>query len=369
MCAAVLAVALYLAAAPSVGGELITNGGMDPPFGDGMPRGWQKNCWGKNTVAFSPGEPHQGTSSLKVACTAFETGAVQFLCPLKVVGGRHCRISLWMRAQGGVGSVGVGLRERPEPYTMHLSAEFEPGEEWEQFTFEGTSDRSDERAGLFIWFAPDGPGTLWVDDVSVVEGGPRVLELPLPTGNVVPNASFEMALERDWRSRHVRPTLDETRPLHGGRSLRWDLDGQADQLVTRLIEFGGQGKPFTLELAARAEGSATIEASVWPAVMVGASGPLLRLEAVPKADWGVFRSTGPLPSNRNGSYFLTVDVRPKGKARVWLDAVRLAPGDGSDPFRCSKPIEASLACPKLAHIHREGEAVRLGRACKYARPT
>jgi hypothetical protein len=252
---------------------------------------------------------------------------------------------------------------------MHLSAEFEPGEEWEQFTFEGTSDRSDERAGLFIWFAPDGPGTLWVDDVSVVEGGPRVLELPLPTGNVVPNASFEMALERDWRSRHVRPTLDETRPLHGGRSLRWDLDGQADQLVTRLIEFGGQGKPFTLELAARAEGSATIEASVWPAVMVGASGPLLRLEAVPKADWGVFRSTGPLPSNRNGSYFLTVDVRPKGKARVWLDAVRLAPGDGSDPFRCSKPIEASLACPKLAHIHREGEAVRLGRACILARGT
>jgi hypothetical protein len=114
MRAAMLAVVLgVLSSAASRADELIANGGMEPPFGDGMPHGWQKNCWGKNTVTFSPGEPHRGTSSLKVACTAFETGAVQFLCPRKVVGGRHYRISLWMRAQGGVGSVGVRT-----PYTL-----------------------------------------------------------------------------------------------------------------------------------------------------------------------------------------------------------------------------------------------------------
>ena len=40
-----------------------------------------------------------------------------------------------------------------------------------------------------------------------------------------------------------RPTQDERRPFHGSRSLRRDLDGQADQLATRLIELSRSSSP------------------------------------------------------------------------------------------------------------------------------
>ncbi len=339
--------------------ELAPDGGMEPPFASGLPRGWQNNCWGKNKVVFSQGKPRSGAASLKVECKSFETGAVQFLYPLRVQRGKQYAVSAWMRASGAVGTVGVGLRHRPSPYTMHLSAQFEVGDEWERYRFAGTSTNADGQAGLFLWFKPDGPGTLWVDDMSVVETEPKPVDLPLPKGNVVPNASFELPLKRDWRSRHAVPRYDTDVPFPGARSLRWDLDGKADQLAARLLEFGGRGTPFTLALAARAKGTATIVAELWPAVRATARKPLLRLVCQPKKEWQVFRATAPLPSSSNGAYYFLLDVRPQGKATVWLDALRLEPGDGTGPFRSLRPVEAALGCSTLAHIHRSGDPVRL----------
>ena len=70
---------------------------MEAPFTGGIARGWQNNCWGTNTVTFSPGEPRAGKTSQKVACTSFTNGAVQFLYPLAVAAGKQYKVSLWMR--------------------------------------------------------------------------------------------------------------------------------------------------------------------------------------------------------------------------------------------------------------------------------
>ena len=350
---------LVLSATPS-GDELIPNGAMEGPFAGGIARGWHNNGWGKNTVTLSPGEPRSGKASQKMACSSYANGAVQLFHPLPVAAGKRYKLSLWMRAEGGVGSVGVGLRHVPSPYTMHAGASFEPGDEWEPFTFEGTSARSDDRAGLFLWFAPDGPGTLWVDDVSVVAVDPQAVRLPLPPGNVVPNASFELALQRDWRSRTASPRYDTQKPFHGARSLRWDFAGAgADTLAARAVEFGGHDRVFTLAVAVRARGQATLSAALWPAVRVGAKGPVLRLECRPQGEWKVFRTSGPIPADAGAAYCLEIDVRAPQAATVWLDAVRLEPGDAAGPPRCRRSLEATLACDALAHVHRPGQPVRL----------
>ena len=355
----VLMLAACVAATAASAASLVPNGAMEPPFHGGLAHGWVRNCYGRNTVATSQDAPHAGKASQKIACAAFESGAVQFYYPLKVKAGTLYTVSLWMRATGGIGTVGVGLRHCPAPYTMHLSAEFEPGETWEKFTFTRPSMTTDERAALFIWARPAGAGALWLDDVTVTEGTLEPLVLPAPTGNVVPNASFELALERHWRSRQRRARYDTREPFHGSRSLRWDLDDNADQLAMGLVEFGGNDKPFTLALAARAKGRARIHAELWPAMRVQGASPFLRLECQPQQEWKVFRKTAKLPSSPNGAYYFVLDVHAEGKATVWLDAVRLEPGDGAAAFRTCRPVEASLECPSLAHIHRQGRRPRL----------
>jgi hypothetical protein len=350
----------FLVAAAACAGELVQQGGMEGPFSDGLAGGWRNNCWGKNSVAFSPGSPRSGKCSQQVACRKYDSGAVQFYYPLRVAAGKRYRVSFWMRTEGVVGMVGAGLRQISEPYTMHLSSSFEPGEGWEQYAFEGTSTKSDQQAGLFFWFSPEAPATLWVDDVSVIEGETQPLQLPLPAGNVLPNASFEIALDRDWQWRDVRPSSDAEGPFHGRRSLRWHLDGRPAQLVSRAMEFGGNGRPFTLGLAARAAGEAVVSAEVWPAVTIEAGGPLLRIECRPTSEWETFRAAGPLPASSNGAYYVIVRLRAPGRADVRLDAVRLEPGDGKTPFRCRRPVEASLGSAALGHIYRQGAPIELG---------
>ena len=111
-------------------------------------------------------------------------------------------------------------------------------------------------------------------------------------------------------------SVERKEARHGGQCLRWDLDGRAGQLASRCIEFGGRGKPFVLALAARGEGEATVVAELWPAVRATAKRALLRLQCQPTKQWQVFRATGPVPSSSNGAYYLTIDVRPTGKAKV-----------------------------------------------------
>jgi hypothetical protein len=357
--AAIALIFMLSCAADARAGELIGNGTLEGPFAQGIAHGWQNNCWGENSVTFSPGVPHAGKSSQQIACRSFQSGALQFLYPLRVLAGKHYKVSLWLRAEGPVGMVNVGLRKQPHPYTMHLSKSFEVSEKWEPYSFEGDLFQADEQAALFIWFTPEANATLWVDDVSVVESEPKSAERPLPTGNVLPNADFEIAVDRDWQSPAAQAVADTDKPFHGQHSLRWQLAGGPVQLNSRAIEFGAHGEQFTFALAARAVGQTSVVAEVWPAVLVDGTKPLLRLECQPSTEWNVFRTSGPLPAGGDGAYFIRVHLTPRQRASVWLDAVRLEPGDGQTPFRCNRPLEASLSCAPLAHLFREGTPVAL----------
>ncbi len=204
------------------------------------------------------------------------------------------------------------------------------------------------------------PATLWIDDVSVAEVEPQTAAAPAATGNVLPDADFEIPFDRDWQCRGGNLQLDDDSPFHGRHSLHWELGGRRARLCSRAIEFAGDGRPFTLALAARARGDATLIADVWPAVNVDHGEPLLRLECKPGAQWRVFRTTGPLPPSSNGAYYVAIQPRGRDGGDLWLDAVRLEPGDGEGPFHCRRPIEASLTSAPVAHIYRVGKPVELG---------
>ncbi len=350
---------LLLVTATACAGELIGNGGMEKPFVKGVAQGWRNGSYGKNVRTFSSGKPHSGKSSQQIACRSFEGGGIQFIYPLRVTAGKHYKVSLWLRAEGVVGMVNVGLYHVPAPYTRHLYTSFEPGESWQQYTLEGVSPESDEQAGLFVSLFPEASTTLWVDDVSVIEDGSPTVKQPLAAGNVVPNADFELAIERDWQGRRMTPYQDTQKPFHGQHSLRWDLDGSSAELVSRPLEFGTNGQPFTLAVSARASGQAAVTAELWPTMMIGVDRPLLKLDCQPGANWKVFRSSGPLPASNDGAYYLKLRLHSQQRVSVWLDALRLEPGNAETPFRCRRPVEASLNCAPVAHIFRQGAPVAL----------
>ncbi len=366
ICAAVF---LLVGVGAAAAGELIDNGGMESPFVDGVARGWHANRWGSNTATYSPGPGHSGQSSQEIACQSFDNGGVAIRSLLKspIVSGRRYTVSLWMKAGGFVGMVRVSVRT---PKGALFNAWFEPNETWQRYQFEGVSGKSGEQAELIIISGDAGNAKLWIDDVSVAESEPQMAVTSPVAGNVIPNADFEIDLDRDWQCRGADARLDDVDPFHGQRSLRFDLDSRPvqfssrngdrpAQFSSRPIEFTGDGHTFTLAMACRARGDASVSAKVWPAVKIGAREPLLELKCTPGAEWKVFRKTGPLPASNNGAYYVTVSFRSRQRASVWLDAVRLEPGDANGTFRCRRPIEAALTCAPVAHIYRKGKPVEL----------
>ena len=351
-------VGLFLAMG-GAGGELLTNGGMESPFVDGIAHEWGKNCYGQNVAVFSAGPPRVGRALATRRVPIVSAAARSSFAPLAIAKGKHYRISCRLCADGGVAAVNAAIRHGPEPYTQHLSAAFEPGEDWEEFTFEGIALESDDQAGLFFWFQPAGPGTLWIDDVSVIESEAIAREGPPPCGNVLPNASFEVDWRRAWRSTPTQPSVDPEKPFHGRQSLRWDIDSRPARFVSQLVEFAGGDKPLALCLAARTNGNVTLTATLWPGVRLDGTTPVLRVRCEPKSDWAVFEARGAVPSSPNGTYYLEITLDGKEGASAWLDAVRLEPDEAAGAMRCRRPLEASLSCDRPGHIFRQGQPVTL----------
>ena len=352
----ILCVSFFLVSAKTLhAGNLVHNGGCDGPFHDGIASGWVKNCYGINDVTFSRSEPHAGAASQKVTCARFESGAVQFYLPVKLEAGKYYRVTAWMRADGGVGSVLLGLRQGPAPYRMHLSDEFEPGRQWRRFSFEGRCGGSEAVAGLFVKFEPAGPGSLWIDDVEVIETEPPKLDLPVPARNVVPNGSFEVATTPDWRSRKGRMEIVQGDAFHGDRALRLRLDAGSDRLFSRPVVFGPDERPFRLSFGAKANGEATVSVRVWSAM--SEEKPLLALNAKPRDAWKVFEKTAVLEPSPNGAYYFEIGVNAKEEATVSLDAVCLSPETAG--FSTRRDVEASLSCARPNHAFRIGEPVEM----------
>ncbi|MEW6355566.1 MAG: endo-1,4-beta-xylanase [Planctomycetota bacterium] len=343
--------------------ELIENGGLEGLFSNGMPKGWQKNCYGINETVFSEetGNVHGGKSALKVQCTSFDGGAVQFLSPLSVRKGRFYRCSFWLRAEGGVERVAALLRRGPPPYTRLVGREFTPSAEWQRFTFEGISLSDEDRAGFFVHFQPAGGGTIWLDDVSVIETDPaEVIESGTPpTHNVIPNSSFEICPWRDWRVVNGEGVLDDDAAV-GSKSLRVKWSGAGCQIRSRLMKFATGGREFTLSASIKGRGlSGDVQIALMPGVVITGQRPQIPLTAAPAPEWKRHSVAEKILPSLNGYFYLRIILPPAEDGVLWLDGLCLRAGGAVQPYSAAAPIEYTLSAEKTANIFRQGEPVKI----------
>jgi hypothetical protein len=350
---------------PAWAANVLQNPGFEPPVTEqGMAQSWWANPYGPCKTVFSLDEnkPHSGKTSQKIDCVERTGGASQFLQPLKIEAGKLYKIKLWMRAEGNVPSVGAGLRQHPSPYRMHISATFEPGNDWDLFEFEGVTVDAEENAGLFIWFEAEGSGAVWVDDASVEVFDAKPPGGPPPEGNVIPNGSFEVNPLRTWDNIGAQADWPSTEPLtvaHGRRGLHVRLTNGPDFVLhTPCVEFNGNGETFSLACSARATGApVTLDVDVLSALQIKQGGSLLHLSVAPTADLTRFVATGPVVSSLNGAYWISVTARSKGNADVWLDAIALSREAASLGFHPAARLEAALTTAVFDNIFAPGEAV------------
>jgi len=187
-------------AASGLRADMLGNGGMEGPYANGLAQGWTANCYGSNAVAFAEETAgvHGGKSAQRVTCSAFASGGVQFHSGgLAVEKGKPYTLTLWLKGDLRR-RLTISIRQRGAPYAAYLSSGVRIKPEWTPVVITGEASGSDADCCVFFNYAE--PGTLAVDDVSLVPGlsEPSALAsvgLVPQKGNRIYNGGFEAGVE------------------------------------------------------------------------------------------------------------------------------------------------------------------------------
>lgn len=362
-----LVLVLAFAITPVVAENLIGNPGFEGPAGPGLAEGWRDNTWGdtKTVYAIDSVNPHSGKTSQRVEGVRGQSGASQFLWPIKLQAKQRYHVQLWVRAEGRVPSVGVCLRQGPEPYRHYLPSQITPTRQWQLLDFSGFVPVSDDTAGLYIWFEPQSTGTVWVDDALVGIVDPTAPQGLPPTGNVIPNGSFELDTRRTWDGTGMPvestpwPAGLATPPADGSRAMRAKLEmNQSFRLTTPCLPFNGNNLPLTLACSARATGGpVSLTVALHSADRIGQPGDMLRLDMTPGETLQRHEKTGQVPCSYVGAYYVTIEGKAEQPAEVWFDAVSLSPKGAQ--YEPAAKIEAALSCDTFANVFAPNEPVKV----------
>ncbi len=154
------------------------------------------------------------------------------LCQVGAVGvekGKWYRVTFWARSQE-LDRASVALHDTNGWQQCGLWQSFRPRERWRKFNyrFQATHD-CHETSRLQVWFTST--GTLWIDDMSLVEiarpPNANILE-DIGSKNLIPNSSFECGAD-GWISRGCWTLFGEpaeTDSVHGTHAMRvaWSRD-------------------------------------------------------------------------------------------------------------------------------------------------
>ena len=405
--ACLLALAIVGAApavAPAAETNLVRNGSFD---GDadrsGAPDGWRASGDSRLVAQkLSVDKGRDGSRCAKLECTRFTAGnpaCHAMLCQMDVPvrRGMGYRLTLWGRGKDiAAETVAIAISDTRSWSNCGLNGAFAPTPQWRpyEFVFRATRD-CPKGSRLQLWFGST--GTLWVDDVAMVEAG-RDLYRPgnvVPSvggarGNLVPNAGFECGTDgwgsAEWdRTRHWGGPMNrlfgqlDTKDAHQGRaSLRIGL-GPQNQPVSYFDYYDLCRQPIRAPLAANVgflevEPGKPCVLSVWmkaaapdtparlavrqfergafsKAVRLGTRWRRYALEFKPAARW-CYVLAGPdlqeAPDNPH----------PPDRAIVWLDAVQLEQAAAPTDFAPRAPVELGVATDKQGNIFGWDEPLR-----------
>lgn len=237
----------WLAAVAAEDRNLVVNGSFESSQRKaGAPDDWSTS--GNSSIQQRLGldTGRDGRACAKLECSRFAPGGADYHVMICQVGkvsvkqGHWYRLSLWAKARDlEEGSVEVALSNMNGWQNGGLSDAFLPRGEWEpfEFIFRAKSDVPAETSRLQFWFKST--GTLWLDDVTLVETREGLRWLPEISAegvkNLVPNSSFECG-SGNWGSftwglggwagnlYRLEGTQDDSTAEHGKNSLRISLD-------------------------------------------------------------------------------------------------------------------------------------------------
>lgn len=388
----------------------VLNGGFEDVV-DGRPAHWALE--GDATVVQTLTSDAGVTAgrAAKLDCTAFRRttrdGYAMLVqrAPFKLEEGKWYRFSCWTRQEGmGSGLVTVELMadtQAVNPYsTIILFQQIAVQHQWHRTErYFRASPATAENAKLHFYF--DFTGTLWVDDVEIVEAEAPQVEYThkvpnIASANLIPNGSFECGPDL-WSSLGKKVSIIAgLSELHGKVQTGDAWDGDS----CLRIEMGPGKSPvasFNYQVTYAVQHQALAANIGWVDVTPD---EMYTLSAYMRADKpGVpaklmIRFGIPLEGSvDSGSYFrqgqsdatesvvlgtewkrytLTAPARsrhafvavgpdmtdqPDTAATIWLDAVQLETGREATAFAAREPLEIGLATGKTANIFDAGEEV------------
>jgi len=397
--------AVLLAVGTACGAEnLVRNPSFEAELGrNGVPATWQTSGNPRQVAQMLRlDRGRDGKRCARLACTRFTGGtpdAHAMICQMGVPvrQGQSYRLVLWARAENLEGdTVQVALSDTANWSNCGLQESFAPTPQWSRYEFVFRATRTCAASTRFqIWFTST--GTLWLDDVELVELGRELFhpgQVIAAAGhvNLIPNASFECGSD-GWGSAAGDPlthwgggmnrlfgTIDRTQAHHGSASLKIELT-PANQPVSFFDYYeltrapvraplAGNlgfmeiepGKPYTFSVYMKADRPNTPArlrvqqfraGYIDKAVRVSTEWMRYSLTFTPWARW-CFVLAGPdlCPTKEN--------PHPPDRATVWLDALQLEKGKPPSEFRPRSPVEFGIGTDKPGNVFDWREPLRLG---------
>lgn len=366
--------------------ELIFNGNFTEGA-NGRPAGWETS--GSKTVEqkLALDQGRKGRPCARLDCTAFSGDSPSTHAMLCQVGrvavrkGQWYRLTFWAKAAGlKGGSVEVALTNMRPWENAGLGEAFTPQAGWQRFEMLFRAKEKLEAANgrLQFWFK--GTGTLWLDEVSLLESevGQQWYPQISTEGvkNFVPNSSFECG-GAGWGSisyglpgwagnlYRLEGELDATAPQQGGHSLKlalnprtlpvywFDYYDPVRQPVRRI--FAANKGWFAVKPGERLTLSAWLRAAAenTPAEFVinECNGWTQKKQVAIGKEWQrcefSFVSRQPFIFLAIG---LDLDAAQREAATLWLDAIQLERGAHATAYEPRMPVESFIESASAGNI-------------------
>ena len=371
---------------------------------DGMADDWAFSGDANVEATWARDAGAEGGYSQKLTCTSIVgTGAATHamlaqMYTISLQKGHWYRLSFNAKGEIPSTAVSVAIRQMDPWEDCGLSDVFRVHPEWrpEQFAFRATRDVP-TNTRLQIWFGE--AGTLWIDDVRLVElsGEPveaerRFTEAIPPTDskNLIPNSSFECGTSGwgtvsrgvDWGSSGLSSLfgrIDSSTAADGQSSFRIDLDTSTAPVLgwdyfdpvrrpvlDPMVASRGwisvePGRDYTLSAYVRSEPAGT------PCVLAvrEASNETQRNAFTAAGEWQRVAFTF-RPSTKQLFVAVGPDLRDSAlrKATVWVDAVQLESGAVETEHSPRSPVEVGIEWERPGHLFTSpGDARAILTAC------
>ena len=354
----------------SAGGKnLIANGGFERADVFGPAAAWRDNSgWADVSVKYSRELDKKRDGFVqRIVCDRFNRGAVQFVqSGIKLSAGRTYDIRF--RARGEIASpLEVLLRQRGKPYTTYFSRGFRVAAKWNEYHFYATVQVSDPSA--YFMFRFTSTGEVFIDDVSVTAVESRPNNRAQSPGNLIPNASFEVGIDR-WgveyreaggavyempvRAKGLKPEIDSARVKDGKYALKLSTVEHSRFLVTSANIKLTPGQQYSLSMWIYSSASRNLRIGIKSGYLGRGHAYMRQIEVGP--GWRRYSLTTDVAVSEGNDYFVVIEGQ--GPGSVWIDAVQLEEG-GMTPFVSRQPIEVGFQKYGQIPVFQAGDKISM----------